>query len=375
MISRLKFDIGSEIDRKFEHIPTYIWESDSTTFCDLQMAGGQFIQKIGEWLKKFGHSDENIKKRVFGFSEKPFYLAYISNNSNLLGTFQPYNENINMEFDVTTVNPPYQSDSDNVGAGHTIWNKFVSNILNNHLKKDGYGCFITPSGWRNISGDFDKVKNDINKRDLIYLEIHNIKDGLNTFKKSTRYDLYIVKNSKTENLKTKLVDETGIVSDVNVDGLNFIPNKNVDILKNIIAKSNQEKVEICFSHSNYDPRKNWMSNNEDNLFRLPCIKYISKNNNALDLRYSSIDKGMFGKPKVLFGIGSQVGGIFIDYAGKYGLCQFVAGIVDSDNLDNIQKALQSEKFIEVMKSCQFTTQQYNYKIISTFKKDFWKEFI
>lgn len=376
MVSRLKFNIDSEIDRKFEKLPTYIWESDSTTFCDLQMGGGQYIRKYIEWLRKFGHSDANIGKRVFGFSEKPIYLNYLKSDSTLIGTFNEYNGNINMKFDVVAVNPPYQSDSDNVGAGHTIWNKFVSDILNKHLKNDGFACFITPGGWRNISGDFDSVKQDIKKRDLIYLEIHDISDGLKLFKKATRYDLYIVKNSKTENFKTECIDEIGNVSNINIDNLNFISNRNINILNKIIASSNEETVEMCFSHSNYDPRKKWMSDTKTDDFSLPCIKYISKNDNTLDLRYSSIDKGMFGKPKVLFGIGSQVGGIFIDIEGKYGLCQFVAGIVDtSDNLPKIQKALLSQKFIDVMKSCQFTTQQYNYKIISTFRKDFWKEFI
>ncbi len=72
MISRLKFDIDTLVDELVEHIPTYIWESDSTTFCDLQMAGGQFIRGINRKLRQYGHSDENIQSRVYGFSENPF---------------------------------------------------------------------------------------------------------------------------------------------------------------------------------------------------------------------------------------------------------------------------------------------------------------
>jgi len=56
--------------------------------------------------------------------------------------------------------------------------------------------------------------------------------------------------------------------------------------------------------------------------------------------------------------------------------EFNCGVVDDiGNLENIKKALQSDKFKAIMNACKFTTQAYNYKIIGLFRKDFWKEFI
>jgi hypothetical protein len=55
---------------------------------------------------------------------------------------------------------------------------------------------------------------------------------------------------------------------------------------------------------------------------------------------------------------------------------FSAAIIDEvSNLENIKKALTSESFLNLMKSVKFKNDIYDYRIISTFRKDFWKEFI
>jgi len=378
MLSRLKFEIEGLFQEVYdERLPETLFMSETTTFADLQSAGLQSIIPLVNKLRKYGHSNENIRNRVFAFMENDLYLNYVQvKNSDLPVTFDIYKESIDMKFDVVVGNPPYQSNTENVGAGHTLWDKFVIKSLKQNLKNGGYSCLVHPSGWRNISGSFDDVKKLIKERELQYLEIHDINDGIKTFGASTRYDICVVKNLKNTNILTTIVDEDGKTTKLNVKNFDYIPNDSVKFLDSLIASENEEKVELCFSHSSYDPRKNWMSNKMDDNHTFPCVKYISKTDNTIDLRYSSVDKGMFGTPKVMFGIGSQVGGIIPDYEGEYGLCQFVAGIVDKkENLDNIAEAMKSNKFKKLMKDCQFTTQMYNYKIISTFKKDFWKEFI
>lgn len=91
--------------------------------------------------------------------------------------------------------------------------------------------------------------------------------------------------------------------------------------------------------------------------------------------YSSINKGHFGNKKVIWANGSS--GVIIDNNGEYGLTQFSRAIVDDvENLYNIKKALESEKFIkEVMLFKNGLGHKYNNKVISMLKKDFWKEFI
>ena len=277
------------------------------------------------------------------------------------------------KFDLIIQNPPYQMDTGNRGSGHTLWDKFVIKSLS-LLINNGYMVMVHPSGWRNISVSFENVKKEIFSRNLLYIEIHNINDGIKIFNASTRYDFYCLKNSNEYKI-TDIIDEDGNQLRVDISNLKFIPNKYfTEFLK--LTSHNSEIVDICFSNSTYDPRKEWMSLEKSEKNHLPCVKYISKVDNSIDFRYSSEDRGMFGRPKVLFGIGAQVGGIIIDENGDYGLCQFVAGISDKrENLLYIQTALKSDKFKELMRACQFTTQMYNYKIIATFRKDFWKEFI
>lgn len=80
-------------------------------------------------------------------------------------------------------------------------------------------------------------------------------------------------------------------------------------------------------------------------------------------------------PKVIWsnGLGTYP---IIDKSGEYGLTQFAYGIVDDvENLESIKKAMESTKFIDLMKYVKYTNNKYNYKIIGLFKKDFYKYFL
>jgi type II restriction/modification system DNA methylase subunit YeeA len=62
------------------------------------------------------------------------------------------------------------------------------------------------------------------------------------------------------------------------------------------------------------------------------------------------------------------------------MTQWAYAIVDEiENLENIKKAMESEKFNKLMSLTDGVTgvgrHRYNRKVISTFRKDFWKEFL
>ena len=83
---------------------------------------------------------------------------------------------------------------------------------------------------------------------------------------------------------------------------------------------------------------------------------------------------MFGIPKVIWGGGAT--GFIVDKKGKYGLTEWCSGITDDvENLENIKKCLDSEKFKIVIKATSVSKAEINIKILKHFKKDFWKEFI
>jgi hypothetical protein len=105
------------------------------------------------------------------------------------------------KFDVTVGNPPYQKIS--LGKSHAIWDLFVQ--LNFNLtKQNGYSALIHPAGWRNVSGRFRYIWDLLISKQLIYLEIHGVKDGLKVFRASTRYDWYVAKNTSRYDDQNKI---------------------------------------------------------------------------------------------------------------------------------------------------------------------------
>ena len=125
MLSRLKFEIQGLFEEIYnERFPESIFLSETTTFADLQSAGLQSIIPLINKLREYGHSDDNIRSRVFAFMENDVYLNYVmSKYYNLPVTLDIYRESINMKFDVLVGNDPYQ---EKVGPNKTepLWNKF-----------------------------------------------------------------------------------------------------------------------------------------------------------------------------------------------------------------------------------------------------------
>jgi hypothetical protein len=118
-----------------------------------------------------------------------------------------------------------------------------------------------------------------------------------------------------------------------------------------------------------------MLKDETDVNKYPCVYMVSYKDVA-NIRYSSINnKGHFGETKVIWAAGSS--GVIIDKDGKYALTEFASGLVESsENLDLVFKALKNEHFIKkIMLFKNGLGDKYNRKIIATFRKDFWKEFL
>lgn len=379
MLERIK-PITALVNEMFDQLPQSAFESSTTTFLDPAMGGGQFVREIERRLRAAGHSDENIRSRVFGFENTRALIDMAINMHKLVGTYRKmsYDEFFKwdgdgMKFDYVVGNPPYQ---EGTGNNQTLWDKFVIKSIS-LLTDSGYLGMIHPAGWRNLSGNFDHVKKALNNLSITYLSIYNIKHGLDIFKAATRFDMYVAKKTKSTSFMTQVKDELGNIHLLDVNAMPFIPNFNFDKFEHLIAKPGEETVELIGSRSMYGIDKKNMSSKKSKKFCFPCVKYIPKDDNdQIDIIFSCENKGMIGTPKVMFGIGSQVGGIRVDQNGEFGLCQFTFGIKDDPKvLELIKKAMRSNEFVNLMNSVQFTTQAYNYKIISTFKKDFWKRFV
>jgi len=286
------------------------------------------------------------------------------------------------KFDVVVGNPPYQKNvkkekpsekthKQQKGNRTSLWDKFVHKSLE-LVKEDGYMALIHPSAWRKPDHVlFDEFK----KRDLKYLEIHGVDDGLKVFGCGTRYDWYILKNSKY-NGSTLVVDDNGDKIKIKMDECNFVPNSQFEIIQNLIAKSGEERCEVIYSRTDYGHDKAWMSEAKDDIHKYPCVYSITKTN-GLKCYYSSKNDGHIGIPKVIINIGGTYLDAIVDDSGEYGICEFAFGIriASKEEGEKIKQAILSDKFRAIFDSAQWQAVNREYRIFKYFKKDFWKEFI
>jgi N-6 DNA Methylase len=279
-----------------------------------------------------------------------------------------------MKFDLVMGNPPFQ---DWTGSSNgTLWDKFAKSSLN-MLSSYGFMAFLNPSGWRNVDGKFKYLQNDIFSRHLIYLEIHNEKDGIKMFESETRYDWYLLKNTPNNGVKSLVKFQDGSTINIKASNNLFIPNGQFKLLQTLLAKPNEKQTQVIHDYSMYDPRKDHMSKEKTQKYTFPCV-YTVNSNDKLSLYYSSTNKGHIGIPKFIWSNGriSSIGS-YVDLKGEYGLTQFAYAIVDK-NVNNLQKikiAFDSQMFRDFMESCAVGQLTINHKVVSLFKHDFWKHFL
>lgn len=346
--------------------------------------------KLMEGLKLQFPNDETRKKHIL---ENMLYMSEL-NKKNVFICHQIFNINsqykLNLyegdtlkldttqewginKFDVILGNPPYQKQ---VGPKNTepLWDKFIIKSFT-ILKSSGYLVYVHPSGWRNINGRFKNIQKEILTRDLQYLEIHNEKDGIKTFCSETRYDWYVLQNEIVDNTNTIIKFQDGTTNTINVNGLEFIPNGEYEKIMSMIAKNGEENVNVIHDYSLYETRKSWMSRTKTEECKYPCV-YTVNSKSEITYYYSSKKHGHYEVPKFIWSNGriSSIGS-YVDINGDYGLTPFAYAIVDKpENLQKIKEVFDTKDFRNLMELCSVGQLTVNYKVISIFKKDFWKIF-
>jgi hypothetical protein len=280
------------------------------------------------------------------------------------------------KFDIVIGNPPYQTQKEGNRKTQAIWQLFVNKSFD-ILIDGGYLNMVHPSGWRNVDGNFKETQKLILSKQLQYLEIHNEKDGIETFGAETRYDFYCLKNLPHNNTPTKIKNQNGIIEMINTNGVEFLPNYNFASIYSLIAKNDECKVNVIHSFSSYETRKPFMSKQQTNEYIYPII-YTVKTFDEPTFFYSSRnDNGHFGLSKLIwsnFRISSA--GSLMDINGEFGMTQFSSAIIDEpNNLPNIKRAFDSKQFRDLMEACAVSDMSINRKVIATFRKDFYKQFL
>jgi hypothetical protein len=223
-----------------DKIPVNFWKLPQKIFEPCCGKCGFIIDIINKFMNGLKDFEPNEKKRYKLIVEECLYYSDINNfniyiSKLLLNPYNEYNLNFNEGdtlkldikmkwgingFDAIIGNPPYNDASGNKGKGHNIWVNFVEKSLKEWLNIDGYLLFVHPSSWRQNNNSLQTL---MKEKQIIYLEIHNIDDGIKTFKCSTRYDWYLLKNNKYE-YKTIIKTEDGKMEEENLLEWEYIPN-------------------------------------------------------------------------------------------------------------------------------------------------------
>mgnify|MGYP003346534523 CR=1 FL=1 len=103
----IKFDTLID-DHLLNQIPPKVWKSSTTKFLDPAAGGGQILIRIAAKLRKYGHSDANIRRRVVGIFDTQMARNYAERMGALGRLVCDILEVEDMDFDTVIMNPPYQ---------------------------------------------------------------------------------------------------------------------------------------------------------------------------------------------------------------------------------------------------------------------------
>lgn len=377
MLSRMKFEIEQLVAEILDQLPADVWTSTSSTFFDPAIGGGQFVRAIESRLRAAGHSDSNIRKRVFGFEASDLHIRFAVNKHGLVGKYvkKPYDEFLElddtMKFDVVVGNPPYQKESAGTRLGSRgsadLWPDFVRKCLG-LLKDRGYMSFIHPTAWRkpeDRNGFWKLLTQDNQMKRLV---MSSGKKEQDWFGISVRVDYYILEKTPKYS-STKVTDHEDVTYDLDLSQFHWLPNYAISEIASMLGKD-CKVLYNTFYHTQKDHTEY-----PDRVFKYPVVHTI--NQSGLGIRYFDKvqvpDSTHFGVPKVLLNQ-NELQYPYNDYKGEYGMSQLTFGIaIDSqEEGDEIVNFLHSEKGRRLIAATKWNTFYTDYGMFKYFKKDWYK---
>ncbi len=331
MLSRLKFDISPIFEAIYnEVIPEWVFLSTETTFADIQAAGLQSILPIINKLRYYGHSENNIRSRVFVFTENEVYFNYVmAKYKNLPITIKVYNEKIKMKFDVVVGNPPYQVSEEkrgiNGGSNKKLWMKFLYLSLD-LLKQNGFLAILVPNSWaagaknphtkENIFQDIIRKKN-ILQIQMDLSEYFNVGIGISSI---------VLQNTERKS-KTIKVEGTQIA----IDNFDMLPKKINENLISVLEKINTFP-KLNFEFVRIEIKGDKLSSEFSNNY--PYKVFLGKSGIKFTNKTTKYDN----KPKILIhriGYGDGNLKTCLDATGE--ITPSYSNVILNDNIDELQK--------------------------------------
>jgi site-specific DNA-methyltransferase (adenine-specific) len=362
MLSRFKFEIGGLFQEIYdERLPETLFMSETTTFADLQSAGLQAIIPIVNKLRQYGHSDENIRGRVFAFCEDELDLNSVQFDfSDVPVTFDIYKESIDMKFDVVVGNPPYQENGRKDQA-NKLWPKMIVKGFE-LVKNEGYLTMITPNGWMNsTTSDIGKGKSGIKiykdifkKNNLTFVNIDSevIKNKYFNGVGST-FAVFVVQKAKYQgNTEVFKYGEESFVFDISE--VEDLP-KNIDThTLSILDKFNKHQVRFDFTDQNHNLNGTEVALIDDT----HTFPLFHTHKNGGTLWYGSEESKHFGKHNVVITLSGKYEAVYTNF-GFSNMC--VGVTFESEEVcNNVLSFLNSKLykfFIDMNKFSGFNPRQ------------------
>lgn len=370
-------------------LPVEVWSNPDLKWLDPCTGTGIFMSAIfNRLMQGLKPVIPDMTQRFYHIRNTMFYACEIQeescniymvrNGENIFcGSYltQEFNEAFLIKkFDIVVMNPPYHQDVEG-NKPQPLWDKFVAKAVNESLNVGGYLLAVHPSSWRNVDGKFKYIQKLLTGRDILYLEMHNQKDGIKTFAAEIRYDFYCLRNAES-NSKTVIKCQDGSIEYHDISKLEFIPNGMFDVYEQILIKNGEEGVQVL-RDSKYHSQNACVSKTMHDDFIYPLVNYVKKDDTMRLFYTDDWTKGHFGIPKLIFSTGKMKSvGTVLDLQGEYGLTEFAFAIVDEPQaLVLIKKCADGAKFRAFMNCCAVNDSYFNKRVLSTFRKDFYQDFI
>ena len=311
-----------------------------------------------------------VCKQIFDVNNE--YKLNIYNGDSLKADYD--NEFGIKQFDIIIGNPPYNA-SGTKATGNTIWQKFLL-LSFNLIKSNGYIALMHPSGWRKPMSENGKSNNlfDLmtSKNNMLYLEMHDSKDGIKTFNCGTKYDWYVINIKNTIN-NTEIIDEKKNKHLLNLKNYSFLPNSNIELFNKIYCK-NPDITNILYSRSSYGSDKKWTSKVKNDTYKYTVVHSTTKSG-CRYLYSNTNNNGFYGIKKVIFG-DSGINEPIIDTDGTLLMSEHAMAIpIINNNEKEIYECIKSNKFKDFLKSCMWSNFQIDWRLFTYLNKNFYIEFI
>lgn len=383
------------INEMLDKLPIYVWKDKNLKWLDPCCGMGNFPSaiylRLMESLKDDIIDTADRKKHIL---EDMLYMSELNkknvficlqifnfNNELKLNIYEgdslkvDYNKEFGVKkFDIIVGNPPYNA-AGTKATGNTIWQLFVNSGID-LLKENGHICFIHPNGWRKPNtekgkfyGLFEKM---VKENTMLYLEIHDTKDGMRQFNCGTRYDWYILQKKKNIDHKTKILDQDSVLQGIDLIKYNWLANCELELIDKLIAVDDEEKCNILYSRSSYGADKKWISKVETNEFKYPVVHSTPKEGHRF-VWSSKNTNGHYGVKKIIFG-DSGINNPIIDIDGIYGMTQHAMALLidDIEEGEKISKVLCSPAFEKILKACLWSSFAIEWGMFKDLKKNFYE---